>query len=306
MLHGAHTYARDERGDQVYGRGVSPTSAARGPRGGGGKRILSKELRVGWKDAVATSVIGNEGPADARTGNHQEQAGIAAFAAAAFLLDRCRRVMAGSARGEALIQAERVLRLDPLGRLRAARSADDAPLQAAFAMAEATHGPAQKPVRLLSTRSGRAWLVWIEACHVRAREDGCQRFPRIEAQHSAAAVLLFVTPADAAPSVRAEAIMAEFGLSAAESRLVSALLAGQTLDGYARETGHSRNTVRNQLAVVFEKTGTHRQSELVALIAGCSETVAQAGSGAVSKLPVGKKVAATSTFAPSQALTPAR
>jgi DNA-binding CsgD family transcriptional regulator len=154
-------------------------------------------------------------------------------------------------------------------------------LQAAFAKAEATHGLAQSPVRLLSRRSGRAWLVWIEACHARASEDGCQRFPRIEAQQPAAAVLLFVTPADAGPSVRTEAIMQEFGLSAAESRLVGALLAGRTLEAYARETGHSRNTVRNQLAVVFDKTGTHRQSELVALIAGRSGIVAQAGSGPV-------------------------
>lgn len=197
-----------------------------------------------------------------------QEPSIAACAAAAFFLDRCRRVMAGSARGEALMRVERVLRLDPLGRLHAARAADDGTLQAALAQAEATQGLAPRPVRLLSCRSGRTWLAWIEPCHGAANEDGCLHFARIEAQQPAATVLMFVTPADAGASVRAESIMAELGLSAAESRLVSALLAGRTLAGYARDTRHSRNTVRNQLGVVFEKTGTHRQPELVALIAG--------------------------------------
>jgi DNA-binding CsgD family transcriptional regulator len=176
--------------------------------------------------------------------------------------------MAGSARGEVLIQPERVLRLDPLGRLHAARSADDGTLQAGLAKVEATRDLAQRPVRLLSCRSGRAWLAWIEPCHAVASGVARGRFSGFEAQQPAATVLMVVTPADAGPRIRAEAIMGEFGLSAAESRLVSGLLAGRTLEGYARETGLSRNTVRNQLAVVFEKTGAHRQSELVALFAG--------------------------------------
>jgi DNA-binding CsgD family transcriptional regulator len=135
---------------------------------------------------------------------------------------------------------------------------------------------AQRPVRLLSCHSGRAWLAWIESCAAFANDDGRLRFPRIEAQQPAATVLMFVTPADPGPSMWAEVIVAEFGLSAAESRLVSALLAGRTLGTYARETGHSYHTVRNQLAAVFEKTGAHRQSELVALIAGRLATLTRA------------------------------
>jgi len=175
--------------------------------------------------------------------------------------------MAGSGRGDALMRSERVLRLDPLGRLHAARSADDGPLQAALAKAGATQGMPQGPVCLFGCGSGRAWIAWVEPCHAVANDCECMHFPRIEAQQPAATVLLFVTPADLG-AVQAEVIMAQFGLSAAESRLVGALLAGHTLEGYAREASLSRNTARNQLAVVFEKTGTHRQPELVALMAG--------------------------------------
>jgi DNA-binding CsgD family transcriptional regulator len=214
-----------------------------------------------------TSIIDNEFPAHATAESSHERMSIAANASAAFLLDHSRRVMAGSARGEALILGERVLRLDPSGRLHAARSVDDGALQAALAKAVAAQGQAH-PVRLLSGRSGRAWLAWIEPCSAVANYD------------RTVTVLMFVTPADPGPSTRAEAIMAEFRLSAAECRLVSALLAGSTLQEYARETGYSRNTVRNKLSVVFDKTGTHRQSELVALIAGRSGALARLGFGA--------------------------
>ena len=38
----------------------------------------------------------------------------------------------------------------------------------------------------------------------------------------------------------------------------------------AGELGLARETARNQLKAVFAKTGTHRQGELIALLAGVS------------------------------------
>jgi DNA-binding CsgD family transcriptional regulator len=64
----------------------------------------------------------------------------------------------------------------------------------------------------------------------------------------------------------AEAIQAAFGLSSAEARLASALVAGHSLGDYAAQAGVSRNTVRNQLAAVFDKMGMRRRTELVATI----------------------------------------
>lgn len=82
------------------------------------------------------------------------------------------------------------------------------------------------------------------------------------------AALVLAAPADVALVFSPEIIAGEFELTAAEARLVAALVAGRSMADLARDTGHSRNTLRNQLASVFVKTGTHRQTELVALVVG--------------------------------------
>lgn len=57
------------------------------------------------------------------------------------------------------------------------------------------------------------------------------------------------------------------GLSVAEARLVSSLCGGGTLTAVAGRVGVSLNTAKSQLASAFSKTGSTRQSELVALVA---------------------------------------
>jgi DNA-binding CsgD family transcriptional regulator len=55
-----------------------------------------------------------------------------------------------------------------------------------------------------------------------------------------------------------------FGLTPAEARLASIIAEGFNPERAAEELGISRVTARNQLKAIFAKTGTHRQSELVA------------------------------------------
>lgn len=62
-----------------------------------------------------------------------------------------------------------------------------------------------------------------------------------------------------------------YGLTQAETRLVSMLAIGTSLNLAARQLGISRNTAGNQLQSIFAKTGTHRQSELLVQIAGILE-----------------------------------
>lgn len=62
-----------------------------------------------------------------------------------------------------------------------------------------------------------------------------------------------------------ETIAELFGLTSAESRLVSALSRGQSLEHIAAATGVSKNTLRTQLASAFGKTGTASQAQLVSL-----------------------------------------
>lgn len=64
-----------------------------------------------------------------------------------------------------------------------------------------------------------------------------------------------------------EAVLQQgFGLTTAEARVACALLGGGTLAAIASRIGVSANTVKTQLQVVFQKTRTTRQPELVALL----------------------------------------
>lgn len=57
-----------------------------------------------------------------------------------------------------------------------------------------------------------------------------------------------------------------FGFTAAETKLAAFLVSGGSLSEFARRNGISRNTARNQLQVIFQKTDVRRQAELVALL----------------------------------------
>lgn len=58
-----------------------------------------------------------------------------------------------------------------------------------------------------------------------------------------------------------------FGLTAAEANLAALIGMGETVERAAEHLGIVPSTARTQLKAVFGKTGTHRQSELVALLA---------------------------------------
>ena len=58
-----------------------------------------------------------------------------------------------------------------------------------------------------------------------------------------------------------------FGLTEAEAEISCELAQGRSLSEIARSVGVSVNTVRSQLKGIFAKTGTHKQIEVVALMA---------------------------------------
>lgn len=63
--------------------------------------------------------------------------------------------------------------------------------------------------------------------------------------------------------VSTDTLISVYKLTKAEARLVSSLVKGSSLNSIAENFGLSKHTVRNQLKSVYEKTGTHRQAELV-------------------------------------------
>ena len=83
------------------------------------------------------------------------------------------------------------------------------------------------------------------------------------------AMLIFVDM-DTYLQPRPRTLQRMFGLTKAELKLASAIASGFTPTDLAREWRISRATVRSQLASIFAKTHTHRQAELVALLARVS------------------------------------
>jgi DNA-binding CsgD family transcriptional regulator len=57
-----------------------------------------------------------------------------------------------------------------------------------------------------------------------------------------------------------------FGLTAAEAGLAAEIVKGDGREAAAKRRGISVSTARAQLSSIFEKTGTHRQAELVHLL----------------------------------------
>src|SRR5262245_18902994 len=63
--------------------------------------------------------------------------------------------------------------------------------------------------------------------------------------------------------LQADVLKTRFGLNSAETRLVVLLFAGASLRSCAKALGIQYETARTYLKSVFQKTGTHRQAELV-------------------------------------------
>jgi DNA-binding CsgD family transcriptional regulator len=72
---------------------------------------------------------------------------------------------------------------------------------------------------------------------------------------------------DARPTTLASDLIAAFGLTPAEARLAGKLLSEESLEAAADSLGIARETARNQLKGVFQKTNTHRQGQLAGLLA---------------------------------------
>jgi DNA-binding CsgD family transcriptional regulator len=82
--------------------------------------------------------------------------------------------------------------------------------------------------------------------------------------------LVFVSVSEMTPNLTGldtNTLQSLFGLSRAEQALCVRLMAGDTLDDAADHLGVKKETVRTQLRVIFAKTGTSRQSELMLLLA---------------------------------------
>ncbi len=77
---------------------------------------------------------------------------------------------------------------------------------------------------------------------------------------------IFVAAPDSPRSIDERALIAAYGLTPREAEVAARLASGATVGGLAEEWGIGVNTIRGYLKAVFEKTGTHRQADLVRLV----------------------------------------
>lgn len=174
------------------------------------------------------------------------------------LLDRHGAVRWASPAAEPLLAGDG-LRLAG-GELRAARAIDQQALTAAIrsaatAMTEGGHGGTVSITR----PSGRRPLI--------ARVAPLPRPPSLFSAFAPSVLVRLVDPDQAAPD-DAPAIWAKlFGLTPAEARLASALMASHDgLKDAAEELGIAYATARVHLARIFDKAGVRTQAQLIRLL----------------------------------------
>lgn len=86
--------------------------------------------------------------------------------------------------------------------------------------------------------------------------------PATDGHMHGAALVMFSDPDSHVP-VPDAAISRLLGISAAEGRLVAALVAGQTMAEHAASVGISMNTAKTQMRQIFYKTGHNRQADVI-------------------------------------------
>jgi DNA-binding CsgD family transcriptional regulator len=204
------------------------------------------------------------------------ESGLDALELAAFLVDEKGQLLLANRRAEEMLRQDRIITVDRSSRLMATDPVAHRLFAAAVAQALLPiDGRTVPPVRLCAQTSGRVFVAWALPMRPTRPQEPNWRGRLAPNSGGGPTVLVLVVAADRKLSIPAEVIQVAFRLSAAEARLASALVAGRTLAEYARSADLSRNTVRNQLASALEKTGLHRQTELVTLIAGTLGTLSR-------------------------------
>jgi DNA-binding CsgD family transcriptional regulator len=85
------------------------------------------------------------------------------------------------------------------------------------------------------------------------------------------AAVVFIREADAAVAIDRAGLAAAFALTGRESEIATLIAGGRNPAGVAAALGIGVGTVRNHLKRIFEKTDTHRQSELATLARGFAD-----------------------------------
>lgn len=177
----------------------------------------------------------------------------------ALVLDEHGRVLVLNRGAEALLRAGDGLCLRQ-GRLHARREAEDRQFQALLRGA-ATAAPGILPggsLRLSRQDGARPYALLVTPLpgHGRLQLPG------------RGTVAVFIADPGTGPEAAWEGLVQQYGLTRREAELAGAIAAGASLKDSAQRLGIGYETARTHLRRALAKTGTRRQAELVALIAG--------------------------------------
>jgi DNA-binding CsgD family transcriptional regulator/PAS domain-containing protein len=188
-------------------------------------------------------------------------AALVDFAAnAVILVNRASRVTFMNRAAERLVSARDGLTVD-VGELRAARSVDTERLRSLITDASAVskgQGIGSGGALAVQRPSGGKPLMTI----VSPVSRNCVLLPDSE---RAVAMVVIAVP-DHIETVDEELLRTLFGITRSEAKLLRLLVQGVTLADAASHLSLARETVRSRVKDIFEKTNTHGQSELIALV----------------------------------------
>ena len=178
-----------------------------------------------------------------------------------FLVDASGRIVHANVSGHSMVTEATALRA-PSGRLGAIDGQADRALLDSFSAA--SRGDAvlgRKGIAVpLKALDGQRYVA-----HILPLTSGSRR--KAGASYAAAATV-FVRKAELDLPSPPEAIGKEFGLTPAELRVLFAIIEVGSVPEVSQVLGTSEATVKTHLRHLFEKTGTHRQAEIVKLVAG--------------------------------------
>ncbi len=184
---------------------------------------------------------------------------LAALATAVLLTDRDGRLLWANELGSAIIARRDGMSLDR-GALTAASTEDTNRLRGMIHAAANGELSGRSQVALTCPSGASPLLLLVAA----VPPDSFER-------SDAACMILISAPADRRGML--DHLQRSYGLTASEYALACALGEGKSLAQIASERNVMMATVRAQLKQVFQKTGTHRQAEVVRLVMGGSAAI---------------------------------
>jgi len=195
--------------------------------------------------------------ADLQSQNSSLQAAVDMFTTGMIFFDSAGKII-GMNRSANFLLAQRGGLQSSGGRLRAEDSLQSGQLEAAIRSATATSaGKGLHPGGAVHIKGRSLKSLHVTVIPVRSIDFGMSK--------GAAAVAFVVDPAQQMRP-RTEILHELFRLTPAECRVALLLSDGKSLSEIAQILGVSRNTLKTQVASVYSKTGTSRQSQLVRLL----------------------------------------